>query len=130
MLEEVLELEKDTHDVIKGTTHTTSLKIAGYNDYKPEQHKCYFGIDNKNTLQTDDRELPILIIGVAFYNETAVELRRTLVSLADQVQELQNHAICQVVFVSDGHGKWLIIQKNFSNIFFVQLRNMSDIGMN
>ncbi len=88
---------------IRGTTGRSTLKINGWYDYKPEQGVRYFGINRKNRLQVDKRDLPILIIGICFYNESAVELRRTLVSLADQVTELQDHAICQVVFVSDGH---------------------------
>ncbi len=88
---------------IRGITSRSTLKINGWYDYKPEQGVRYFGISRKNRLQADKRDLPILIIGICFYNENAVELRRTLVSLADQVTELQDHAICQAVFVSDGH---------------------------
>jgi cellulose synthase/poly-beta-1,6-N-acetylglucosamine synthase-like glycosyltransferase len=88
---------------IKGVSTRSTLKINGWYDYKPEQGTKYFGINKKGKLQIDDRDLPIVIIGICFYNESAVELRRTLVSLADQVTELKDHAICQVLFVSDGH---------------------------
>ncbi|ARF09660.1 glycosyltransferase [Indivirus ILV1] len=103
---------------IPGTTNSTSLKINAWYDYKPEPNACYFGIDTNNNLQSDERDLPILIIGVCFYNETAVELRRTLVSLADQVAELQNFAICQVVFVSDGHRQMAKDTKEFFKHIF------------
>ena len=107
-------------DFIPKFKHRTSLKIKGYYDYEPknELNKIYFGLDKKNTLHTDDRKLPILIIGVAFYNEHAIELRRTLVSLAKQVKELKDNVICQVVFVSDGHQQMADDTKEFLRHIF------------
>ena len=111
-------LSNENGQDISGVTNKTSLKINAWHHYKPEPNTTYFDIDQNNTLQSDERELPILIIGVAFYNETAVELRRTLVSLADQVQELEGKAICQVVFVSDGHRQMADTTKEyFKHIF-------------
>ncbi len=120
MMEEV---HDEVNKPIPGTTNTTSLRINAWHDYKPEPNTHYFGIDERGTLQTDERDLPILIIGVCFYNENAIELRRTLVSLADQVAELQGHAICQVVFVSDGHRQMASDTKEFFKHIFCTTRD-------
>ncbi|AYV77169.1 MAG: glycosyltransferase [Barrevirus sp.] len=106
---------------IKGTSTITSLRITGHHDYKPEPNKCYFGLDNDNTLQLVEeinKDLPILIIGVCFYNENMFELRRTLVSLSQQIEELEGVANCQVLFVSDGHKQMSSDTKEyFKHIF-------------
>lgn len=52
---------------------------------------------------TGTKERPILIIGLAFYNEEPEELRRTLVSLSDQVSAISDKVDVRVVMVSDGH---------------------------
>jgi cellulose synthase/poly-beta-1,6-N-acetylglucosamine synthase-like glycosyltransferase len=46
---------------------------------------------------------PLLVVGLAFYNEEPEELRRTLVSLADQVAVMNDIVDVRVVMVSDGH---------------------------
>lgn len=105
----------------------TPLKISGFRDYKPIPGTCYFGLDDNNKiLHTDKRDLPTLIIGVAFYNENAIELRRTLVSLADQVEELKDVAICQVLFVSDGHRQMTNDSKEFFRHIFCTNKEESD----
>jgi cellulose synthase/poly-beta-1,6-N-acetylglucosamine synthase-like glycosyltransferase len=96
----------------------TPLRITGFHDFKPVPDKCYFGLNDNGVLHTDKRDLPTLIIGVAFYNENAIELRRTLVSLADQVSELKDIAICQVLFVSDGHRQMRHDTKEFFRHIF------------
>ena len=101
-----------------GVTIITNLKITGHYDYKPKPDTCYFSLNNNNILETDDRDLPILIVGIAFYNENAIELRRTLVSLSEQVEELQGHAIVQVVLVSDGHRQMHSTTKEYFRHIF------------
>lgn len=118
--------EKPPKKWIPKFNKATSLRIKGYYDYKPEPNKCYFGLDDYGNLHQDNRDLPILIIAIAFYNESAIELLRTLVSLADQVEELRDHAICQVVFVSDGHRQMSDDAKEFFRHIFCKNKNESD----
>ena len=83
-------------DWISNFTNLTSVKISGCNDYEPINGKVYFSLNKeieidsyvKPTLHKDKRDLPVIIIGISFYNENAIELRRTLISLADQVKSL------------------------------------------
>jgi len=119
-------IEKPAKKWIPKFNKATALRIKGYYDHKPEPNKCYFGLDDLENLHSDNRDLPILIIAVAFYNESAIELLRTLVSLADQVEELRDYAICQVVFVSDGHRQMSDDAKEFFRHIFCTNKEESD----
>lgn len=93
------------------------LNIRGYHDLLPDEHIDYFRTDfptdgkcgllevntQNITFHEDRSNLPPLVIGIALYNEEPEELRRVLVSLADQVEEMKELVSCHVVLVSDGH---------------------------
>ena len=119
---------------ISNFTNLTSLKISGCHDYEPNDDKIYFSLNKEReidsyvvpTFHHDKRNLPIIVIGICFYNENAMELRRTLVSLADQVKSLENKAICQVVFVSDGHQQMSNDAKEYFRHIFCKTSDESE----
>lgn len=61
--------------------------------------------ENDDPIKSENGDRPVLCIGMSFYNEDPQEIRRTLVSLSDQVKEIDPTAICHVVMVSDGHAQ-------------------------
>lgn len=91
------------------TASISSLSIRGFKTHLPIDDVKFFS--TVAAIGNDSLEPPAthkqLIIGMAFYNEEPTELRRTLVSLADQVKELEETGLikCKVVIVSDGHAQ-------------------------
>jgi len=82
-------------------------KIDYFRTDFPTDGKCgLFELDTGNiTYHQEKKNLPSLIIGVSLYNEEPEELRRVLVSLADQVDEMREIVSCNVVIVSDGYSQ-------------------------
>lgn len=118
------------HSVSPRTGQSTRLNINGFRAQLPHEGIEFFTsvapIDNHCGLTVDKQQQqsyhhppppaqipikgieeqsvkPLLVIGMAFYNEEPEELRRTLVSLSDQVEELKHIVDCRIVIVSDGH---------------------------
>jgi len=97
--------------------HDSKLNIRGFHDLLPEPNISYFRTDfptdsqcglkeiytGKITYHQEKKDLPSLAIGIAMYNESPEELRRVLVSLADQIEEMKDIVSCNVILVSDGH---------------------------
>lgn len=95
----------------------TNLNIRGFHELLPDPKTDYFRTDfptdgrcglmeinsGKITFHQDKNNLPSLIIGISLYNEEPEELRRVLVSIADQVAEMRELVTCNVVIVSDGY---------------------------
>jgi hypothetical protein len=63
---------------------------------------------------------------MSFYNEEPYEIRRTLVSLADQVKEIDPIAICHVVMVSDGHSQMHPDTKKYLKALFCNKSSEED----
>ena len=70
---------------------TNPLQISKYTSPLPLAHQTYFKFRSPKTL----------LIGITFYNEEAVELRRILVSLADQLDPLS--VDYSILLVGDGY---------------------------
>lgn len=95
------------------------LLIHEFDDYAPLSDKKYFGIDNDNNiLEADNKNLPVLIIGVSFYDEDAYELRRILTSLADQISDLNGKIICRILLVGDGFSQMSHSAQEYLRLIF------------
>lgn len=90
------------------TSQLDEENVLYFTGAKPSDKHC--GL--YRTLQTpyspyreEANKKPLLIIGVCFYNEEPEELRRTLVSIADQVfPYYENESVdVKVIVCSDGH---------------------------
>lgn len=66
------------------------------------------------------------MIGVCFYNEEPEELRRTLVSISDQVKCLDGLVDVQVIVVSDGHRQMDVRTKKYLRRLFAQTANENE----
>ena len=67
----------------------------------------------------------VLIIGITFYNENAFDLRRILVSLADQISSF-NNIYCQIVLVGDGYKQMAFDTKEYLRQIFCSSENEFD----
>ena len=99
--------------------HETYLKISEYNDYIPNNETIYF------TSLENNSNYPVLIIGITFYNENAFDLRRILVSLADQISSF-NNIYCQIVLVGDGYKQMAFDTKEYLRQIFCSSENEFD----
>ena len=82
--------------------------LSRKNFHKKERHRTEHHSKEESTnfhYIENQENIPVLCIGVALYNEPPEELRRVLVSLADQVKEMKDTCHCQVILVSDGHAQ-------------------------
>ncbi len=96
-----------SHLSIRGYQHSHPIKEVNY--FTPTMTNSFWGL--KDPLRSEERPLgqsntkPLLLIGMAFYNEEPIELRRTLASLVEQVADMESMVETQVVVVSDGHAQ-------------------------
>lgn len=126
---------------VKAAHGKTRLNIRGFQHSLPQTAVDYYStrapIDKYWSLteeypraiepvMNEPKTVPVLCIGMAFYNEDPLELRRTLVSLSDQVKEMQ--AICdtRVVIVSDGHAQMHKETKKYLRSLFCNKKTEED----
>jgi len=87
---------------IEINNYTNKLIINEYYDIVPILQESYFDIKNAELLEniTDNSTLSI---GLTFFNEESIELKRTLISLADGIKEFDNNDY-NCVIVGDGYN--------------------------
>lgn len=74
---------------------TSRLDVTCFNDYSPDKSKTYFTKRLSSNVDT-------LVVGLVFYNENDVELKRSLKSIGQQISEVKDLCSSQVVIVGDG----------------------------
>jgi chitin synthase len=81
--------------------YVSKLIINEYDDIIPINSLVYFGIDNADPIYSIN-EYPTLLTGITFFNEESVEMRSSLISIADNISKLHNinH---RCVIIGDGY---------------------------
>ena len=123
--------------IVDINNYVTRLLINEYDDIVPQQNQSYF-INYDNDYDNNDGNQ--LFIGITFYNEEALEMKRTLSSIKNRILEIDklNH---NCVIIGDGyknmvHSMKLYLKELFcsneeeNNLWNIMMNKMEQLANN